>query len=102
MMRPPHDDLRVPSTEREDTGGGRGVQYRVAGGGSRAAAGRCPGPGAADGVPPGVVPVFYRAGGCVVRAGGGGAVRRRAGEDLGGAAVTAGCRWAADAGGGCE
>src|SRR5215467_8404042 len=40
VTRPPRDDLRVPSTELEDPGGGRGVQYRVAGGGSRAAAGR--------------------------------------------------------------
>ena len=31
-----------PTTELEDQGGGRGVQYRVAGGRSRAAAGRCP------------------------------------------------------------
>jgi hypothetical protein len=31
MARSPRDDLQVPSTEREDRGGGRGVQYRVAG-----------------------------------------------------------------------
>src|SRR5215472_4609973 len=85
VMRPPHDDLRVPTTELEDTGGGRGVQYRVAGGGSRAAAGRCQGARAAGRVPPRVVPVLHRAGGCVVRAGGRGAVRRWAGEDPGGA-----------------
>ena len=30
VTRPPHDDLRVPTTELEDTGGGRGVQYGVA------------------------------------------------------------------------
>jgi hypothetical protein len=37
MERPPRDDLRVPLTELEDTGGGRGVQYRVARERSRAA-----------------------------------------------------------------
>src|SRR6266705_1992695 len=57
-MRPPHDDLRVPATELEGTGGGRGVQYRVAGGGSRAADGSCPGAGPPGGVPLGVVPVL--------------------------------------------
>src|SRR5258705_8836413 len=45
MTRPPQDDLRVPSTELEDTGGGRGVQYGVDRGRSRARAGRLPGSG---------------------------------------------------------
>jgi hypothetical protein len=40
LARPPRDDLRVPSTELEDTGGGRGVQYGVARERSRAAGGR--------------------------------------------------------------
>ena len=36
VARPPHDDLRVPSTELEDTGGGRGVQDGMAAGWGRA------------------------------------------------------------------
>jgi hypothetical protein len=38
--RPPRDHLRVPSRDPRDDGGGRGVQYGVAGGGGRAAGGR--------------------------------------------------------------
>src|SRR6266498_2894468 len=65
VRRPPRDDLRVPVRELEDTGGGRGVQYGVAGGGGRARRGGRSGPGAgpAGGFPRGVVPVFHRAGG---------------------------------------
>jgi putative transposase len=40
VVRPPHDDLRVPTTELEDTGGGRGVQHGMGAGRSR---GRRPG-----------------------------------------------------------
>src|SRR5258705_14001431 len=56
MTRPPQDDLRVPSTELEDTGGGRGVQYGVDRGRRRARAGRRPDPGMRAGprLPPGV------------------------------------------------
>jgi hypothetical protein len=63
MARPPRDDLRVPTTELEGKGGGRGVQYGVARERSRAAGGRCqPGAGPAGRVPQGVVPVFNGAG----------------------------------------
>ena len=43
VTRPPRNDLRVRVRELEDTGGGRGVQYGVAGRRCRAAAGGFPG-----------------------------------------------------------
>jgi len=67
LRRPPRDHLRVPSTELEDEGGGRGVQYGVAGSRGRAAAGRWPGAGPAGGLPRGAVLLLHRTGGCAVR-----------------------------------
>src|SRR5689334_2339090 len=63
MVRPPRNDLRVPTTELEGKGGGRGVQYCGVRERSRAAGGRWRrGAGAAGGVPEGAVPVFNGAG----------------------------------------
>src|SRR5215510_11454217 len=50
--RPPRDHLWVLTRIPGMKGGGRGVQYRVAGWGSRAAAGAGTGAGGAGGLPP--------------------------------------------------
>src|SRR6185312_15095461 len=81
MVRPPLDPLRVPLTELEDEGGGRGGQ--CAAGPARwprrrrgPAGGACP-------VPGGVLRLFDRAGGCAVRAHRCRVVRGRAGAVAG-------------------